>query len=82
MANASLRFKDRLEDASNFSPWRERIALMLEEHGLWEFIEGYIVPPRNPSQLVMFPNRFSWKLRFLCVFWLWCFVKHFADLSS
>jgi hypothetical protein len=43
MANAGLRFKDRIERASNFSPWRERIGLLLEEHGLWEFVEGTIV---------------------------------------
>jgi len=34
MENAGLRFKDRLEGASNFSPWRERIVLVLEEQGL------------------------------------------------
>jgi hypothetical protein len=39
MENAGLRFEDRLEGASNFSPWRERIALVLEEQGLWEFVE-------------------------------------------
>jgi hypothetical protein len=40
MAGASLRFEDRLEGASNFSPWRERMGLLLEENGLWEFVEG------------------------------------------
>jgi hypothetical protein len=34
MANACLRFEDRLEGASNFSPLREKIGLLLEEHGL------------------------------------------------
>jgi hypothetical protein len=51
MANAGLRFEDRLEGASNFSPWRERIALVLEEQGLWEFVEGTPVPPADPTQL-------------------------------
>jgi hypothetical protein len=51
MANAGLRFEDRLEGASNFNPWRERIALVLEEQGLWKFIEGTPVPPADPAQL-------------------------------
>jgi hypothetical protein len=45
MANAGLRFEDRLEGASNFSPWRERIGLLLEEQGLWEFAEGTTILP-------------------------------------
>jgi hypothetical protein len=40
MENAGLRFGGRLEGDSNFGPWRERIALVLEEQGLWEFVEG------------------------------------------
>jgi hypothetical protein len=31
MANAGLRFEDRLEGASNFNPWRERIGLYAGE---------------------------------------------------
>jgi hypothetical protein len=50
MANAGLRLEDMLEGASNFSPWRERIALLLEEQGMWEFAEGTIVLPTNPTQ--------------------------------
>jgi hypothetical protein len=50
MANAGLRFEDRLEGASNFIPWRERIGLLLEEHGLWEFVEGSVVLPTDPTQ--------------------------------
>jgi hypothetical protein len=50
MANAGLRFEDRLEGASNFSPWRERIGLLLEEQGLWEFVEGTSVLPTNLAQ--------------------------------
>jgi hypothetical protein len=50
MANASLRFEDRLEGTSNFSAWRECIALVLEEQGLWEFVEGTAVLPGDPTQ--------------------------------
>ena len=51
MASVGLRFEDRLDGASNFCPWRERISLVLEENGLLEFAEGKAVPPTDPSQL-------------------------------
>jgi hypothetical protein len=51
MANAGLRFEDKVEGASNFSPWREHIALVLEEQGLWEFVEGTIAALADPVQL-------------------------------
>jgi hypothetical protein len=51
MANAGLRFEDRLEGTSKFSPWRDCIALVLEEQGLWVFVEGTLVPPADPTQL-------------------------------
>jgi hypothetical protein len=34
MENAGLKFEDRLEGASNISPWKKRIALLLEEQKL------------------------------------------------
>jgi hypothetical protein len=52
MASASLRFKDRLDGASNFCPWRERISLVLEENGLLEIVEGKVAAPANPVQRV------------------------------
>jgi hypothetical protein len=50
MANAGLTFEDRMEGASNFSPWRERIGFLLEEQGLWEFVEGIAILPADPTQ--------------------------------
>jgi len=50
MVDGSLRFEDRLEGASKFSPWRERMGLLLEEKGLWEFAKGKIVFPTDPTQ--------------------------------
>jgi hypothetical protein len=49
---AGLKFEDRLEGASNFCPWRERIGLVLEENGLWECVEGNIAAPTDPVQQV------------------------------
>jgi hypothetical protein len=51
MASASLRFEDRLDGASNFCPWRERISLVLEENGLLEIVEGKVAAPADPVQL-------------------------------
>jgi hypothetical protein len=48
---AGLRFEERLEDASNFCPWRERIGLVLQQNGLLEFAEGKAVSPADPAQL-------------------------------
>jgi hypothetical protein len=43
MTSAGLRFEDRLDGASNFYSWRERIGLVLEENGLLEIVEGKVV---------------------------------------
>jgi hypothetical protein len=51
MASAGLRFEDRLDGASNFCPWRERIGLVLEENGLLEIVEGKVAAPADPVQL-------------------------------
>jgi hypothetical protein len=50
MANAGLRFEDRLDGASNFCPWRERISLVLKENGLLEIAEGKVAAPSNSQQ--------------------------------
>jgi hypothetical protein len=50
-SNGWPKVEDRLEGASNFCPWRERIGLVLEENGLLEFAEGKAVPPADPAQL-------------------------------
>jgi hypothetical protein len=51
MASANLRFKDRLDGASNFCPWRERISLVLEENGLLEITRDKVAAPADPVQL-------------------------------
>jgi hypothetical protein len=51
MASASLRFKDRLDGASNFCPWTKRIGLVLEENGLFEIDEGKEAAPLDPVHL-------------------------------
>jgi hypothetical protein len=35
-----LRVKDRLDGDINFSPWKERITLILQENELWDILEN------------------------------------------
>ena len=35
-----LRLEDRLDGATNFSPWKERIVLLLEEAELWDIVNN------------------------------------------
>jgi hypothetical protein len=51
MASAGLRVEDRLDGASNFCPWMERISLVLEENGLLELAEGKVAAPTDLVQL-------------------------------
>jgi hypothetical protein len=45
MASSGLRFEDRLEGPTNFSPWKEMITLVLIGNGLWDFAEKEIQVP-------------------------------------
>jgi hypothetical protein len=47
-----LRFEDRLEGAGNFSPWKERIALLLEEHDLWDIVEKTVTIPTDAPKRI------------------------------
>ena len=38
MASIGLRYEDRLDGASNFSPWKERITILLKEQALWDIV--------------------------------------------
>jgi hypothetical protein len=51
MAYVGLRFEDRLDGASNFCSWRERIGVVFEEQGVWEFVDNPPATPVEPQQL-------------------------------
>jgi hypothetical protein len=51
MASVGLRVEDRLDGASIFYRWRERISLVPEENGLLEIAEGKVATPTDPIQL-------------------------------
>lgn len=40
-----LRLEDRLEGAANFSPWKARIVLFLQDNELWEVVENTTANP-------------------------------------
>jgi hypothetical protein len=47
LAVAGLRVEDRLAGASNWSPWKARIVMILDEGELWEIVENPVVPPTD-----------------------------------
>lgn len=51
VAAIGLRFIDRLEGASNYSPWKERITLVLMENDIWEFANQKLTPSTDATQL-------------------------------
>jgi hypothetical protein len=40
-----LRWKDRLEGAGNFCPWKARIILLFQENELWDIVESTTTNP-------------------------------------
>jgi len=57
MASTCLRFKDRLEGASNFIPWKARVTLILMENGLWDFGNTIVTPPMDPKDLAIYEQK-------------------------
>ena len=47
-----LRIEDRLDGATNFSPWKARITLILEENELWDIV---VVPADATTNPVVVP---------------------------
>jgi hypothetical protein len=57
MLVAGLRVEDRLAGAGNWSPWKARIVLILEELELWDIVENHVVPPTDAVLLAEFRKR-------------------------
>jgi hypothetical protein len=59
--DTGLRVEDRLNGAENFSPWKERIVLLLEEQELWDIVNhtttAPIVIPTDLVQLVEYNKK-------------------------
>ena len=56
-----LRVEDRLDGAANFSPWKARISLILEENELWDIVHStttnLVVVPADAVDKVAFMKR-------------------------
>ena len=48
-----LRVEDRLAGASNWSPWKARIVLILEELELWDIVSAPMVLPPVTAPLLV-----------------------------
>ena len=46
-----LQFEDRLEGASNFIPWKDRVMLLLEEFELWDITKEVVMIPTHLDPL-------------------------------
>jgi hypothetical protein len=57
MSVVGLRVEDRLVGAGNWSPWKARIVLILEELELWDIVQNSIVPPTDAVLLAEFRKR-------------------------
>jgi hypothetical protein len=56
MSMAGLRVEDRLAGASNWSPWKARIVLILEELELWDIVSSPMVLPPVTAVFVISLN--------------------------
>jgi hypothetical protein len=57
MLGGGLRVEDRLAGAGNWSPWKAKIVLILEEGELWDIVENPVVLPTDAVLLVEFRKR-------------------------
>jgi hypothetical protein len=53
MSVGRLRVEDRLAGAGNWSTWKVRIVMILEELELWDIVGAHVVPPPLISPLLV-----------------------------
>ena len=51
MASIGLRVEDRLDGGGNWTPWKARSVLLLEECELWEIVEQTVTVPIDTTLL-------------------------------
>jgi len=51
MATTTLIFEDRLDGASNFLSWKERVTLALKEDDIWQLVDKSFTPAIDPTTL-------------------------------
>ena len=58
MASVGLRVEYRLDGGGNWTPWRARIVLLLEEYELWEIVETTVVVLTDLVSLFEFEKKY------------------------
>jgi hypothetical protein len=53
MDASGLRFEDKLDEVSNYSPWEERIMLVLVENDILEFSKFIVAPLVDPKDMAI-----------------------------
>lgn len=53
MASVGLRVEDRLDRGGNWTPWKAKIVLLLEENELWEIVESAVTLPTEESAVTL-----------------------------
>lgn len=51
METSGLRDQDRLDGASNYVIWKERMEFLLDEHSLKTYVDSVVVVPADPNPL-------------------------------
>jgi hypothetical protein len=51
MNTIPLIVEDRLDGASNFVSWKEKVTFVFKEYDLWELVDKVITPPTDPPTL-------------------------------
>jgi hypothetical protein len=56
-----LKVEDKLDGAVNFSPWKERITLILQENKLWDIVENtqtsHVTVPTDATLLAAYTKK-------------------------
>ena len=57
MASSGLRVEDRLDGGGNWTPWKARIVLLLEECELWQIVEQTVTVLTDTTLLAEFKKK-------------------------
>ena len=53
LCNSYFKNEEKLNDASNFGPWKARLVITLEEHDVLGYVKGMVAePPKNLNVVV------------------------------
>jgi hypothetical protein len=68
MSASTMRVEDRLDGASNWSPWKAMIFFVLEDLKLWDMVEAPVVVPPSTAPILSaeFRKRDNKEKRTMC----------------